>query len=275
MTNSFVIKTYLDQLMFSTVRIETDDAQGKRRAATGVVFELEVEENKYPFLVTTHSAVMHAQSGRVTFFQEIRGTPVIDKGYTLDIDNFDKLWYAHPGEDVDLAITPFVPFIKHIEESGVPTFFHAIGAETLLSEQELTETMGIEDVLLVGYLSSVWDPKHVLPIVRRGNLAVPGRIAWGGQRHMLIDMPLHAGLGGSPVFLQRDRQDMSTESIQFLGILAAANYFHRDPYDGANLAPMADLYQKPGQQTVNIGVVIHAHLVVEVVYAYLREKGFV
>ncbi len=261
--------------MFSTVHIETDDALGKRRAATGVVFELEVEENKYPFLVTTHSAVMNAQSGRVTFFQESRGAPLLDKGYTLDIDNFDKLWFAHPGVDVDLAITPFVPFVKHIEESGVPTYFQTIGAESLLTEDELNGSLSVEDVVLVGYLSAVWDPKHILPVIRRGNLATPGRIAWGGQRHSLVDIAIHPGLAGSPVFLQRDRNNLNAESLLFLGILAAANYYHRDPHEGANLAPLADLYQRPGQQTVNIGVVIHAHLVVEVVYAYLREKGFV
>jgi len=111
--------------LFHTLRVETDAPEGPR-TATAFILEYRAEDNRYPFLVTARHVVQEAPEGRITFVPERRARPDLSKGYTLDIENFAKLWFVHPDPGLDVAVTPFVPFVKHIEDSGIPLYFRPL-----------------------------------------------------------------------------------------------------------------------------------------------------
>ena len=264
-------------LQSTTVRIETFANDREGLVSTGLIYEFRSEENTYPFLVTTRHSIDGAGNGRITLVPEDRGRPALGKGYTLDIDNFEQLWHRHPDEAVDLAVTPFVPFVRHVEESGIPVFFNSLNEQSLWQPGAGPEPSPLEEVVFVGYPSGISDARHMLPVLSRGITATPLGVDYRGERHLVINGPLYPGCSGSPVFLLdkgAEADDASGETVRLLGCMTSG-YDRAPGKSGRGLRPLGELFDDEDSLPGDFAGVLRASLFVDLIQAYLKEKGFI
>jgi len=274
--------------LFHTLRVETDAPEGPR-TATAFILEYRAEDNRYPFLVTARHVVQEAPEGRITFVPERRARPDLSKGYTLDIENFAKLWFVHPDPGLDVAVTPFVPlrplrqahrglghpplfppaaaprrggpgrpfvpFVKHIEDSGIPLYFRPL--------QRLAEEAPgrlLAPLVLAAYPQGLAGNDELLPFLVEARVASPRLGDYSGRDRFVIAAPLFPGCAGAPL-LQRQGDG----GWALAGMLDSAF----DPHQG--LIPLAEA-AGPGAA---LGGALRARVCVALARAYLKEKGFI
>lgn len=257
------LSTALENLLFTTVRIETRIGDGQFTSGTAFIYEFSTQDNTYPFLVTARHLIEDATEGRITLMQGQSRAPVLGKGYTLDIENFSKLWFPHPSDKLDVAVTPFVPFVKHVENSGVSVFFRALTEKSCISESRLETLQVTDDAVFLGYPYRYWDKKHLLPVYRKGMISSPISLHFRGDQQILIDAEVMKGSSGSPVFMKNKSIGNSTDGT-LLGILTQLPDYQEDQDDHS---PVVDIH--------SMGVVITMDAAVEAITAYLQEKGFI
>ena len=85
------VSSIAEQLLFTTVRIETRDAQEKPGTGTSFIFNYQYQGQQYLFLVTNKHVVKGAQKGRLIFMQARDEKPLLGTGYALEIDGFQQL----------------------------------------------------------------------------------------------------------------------------------------------------------------------------------------
>lgn len=260
------LSTSLEKLLFSTIRIETRLSDDTFVDGTAFVYEYSTNDNTYPFLITSRHLIENASEGRMTLIQGQNRAPILGKGYTLDIDNFSKLWFSHPDEVSNVAVTPFVPFVKHVENSGISIFFEALNKNSLCSP-EITGNIHIgTDIMYIGYPKHCWDSKHLLGVVRKSMLSMPYELDYQGKRQVLVDTPVVQGSSGSPVFLKTNNLSQSSDNT-LLGFLTNLP----EPKE-QDQAPEI-LVDNPQLETP-MGVMVKIDVAVETIVAYLQEKGF-
>ena len=261
------LSTSLEKLLFSTIRIETRLADDSFVEGTAFVFEYSTKDNTYPFLITSKHLIEHASEGRITLIQGHNRTPIIGKGYTLDIDNFSKLWFSHPDEVSNVAVTPFVPFVKHVENSGISIFFEALNDSSLCSSDVLKNIHLGDDVMYMGFPKNCWDSKHLIATVRSGMMSTPYELDYQGKRQVLIDTQVIQGSSGSPVFLKTNNLEEASGNT-LLGFLTNLPEPAEDDSHGQTV-----LTENP-QIDTNMGTMVKIDVAIETIVAYLQEKGF-
>jgi len=277
---SMEVSSISEQLLFTTVRIETQDASGNHGTGTSFVFGYESDGKEYPFLVTNKHIISGAQKGRLIFIQTQDGQPLLGTGYILDIDDFEHLWYGHPDQEIDIVVTPFVPLIDHITKAGVGVFYRVVGSNLILSEDALKHLDALEEVVFIGYPSGIWDTKNLLPIIRKGITATPIAIDFQGKSQFLIDASVFPGSSGSPVFLynvgmyaEKSGGTIVGSRLFFLGAVASV-FFQQDANEIRILSvPTVDIPIAMSRQMIDLGIVFKASTIVAAIEACLREKG--
>lgn len=263
------LSTSLEKLLFSIIRIETRLADGSFAEGTAFIYEYSTEDNAYPFLVTSRHLIENATEGRMTLVQGQNRSPILGKGYTLDIDNFSKLWFAHPDEVSNVAVTPFVPFIKHVENSGISIFFQSLNESALCSEQALANLHIGQEVLYLGYPRECWDTKFLIGVGRQGILSLPYNLDYHGKRQVLLDTQVLPGSSGSPVFVKNGALNQSSDST-LLGLLTNLPEFHEsESLDNQDVLIDNPLLESP------MGLLVKIDVAIETIVAYLQEKGFI
>lgn len=259
----------LDKLQYTTIRIETRSDDGSYSDGTAFIYEYATAENTYPFLITAKHLISDAVEGRITLLQGKNRAPIKGKGYTLDIDSFSRLWYSHPDENYNIAITPFVPFIKHVENSGISIYFQSLNKNSLIDERKYNSLGICDEAIYVGYPENCWDRKTLLPIFRKGMLAVNCEQNYRGLKQCLLDSSVVLGSSGSPVFAKSESLKESLDG-ELIGVLTSLPQVIQEKgsdraetlaYDVADETPM--------------GVIIKIDVAIETIVAYLKEKGFI
>lgn len=255
------LNTIYQKAFFSTVRLRTRSDAGEVLNGTAFVFEYISEDNTFPFLVTSKQMVMHAEEGRMALFQAKGTNPNLGKGYTLDIEKFGKLWFHHPDDEIDVSITPFVPFVRHVENTGVPIHFDAFSQEDVLIQDQFASFEAGDDLLNVGYPPAYWDRDLLLPVTRKTTLSSPAAINYAGVRQCLLDTPMKEGWLGSPVLTRAARQNASKPML--VGMIMHGGRTHADDED------------EPAGESHDMSVMIRTEVILEAIAAYLKEKGFI
>lgn len=253
------IQSTFEKAFFSTVRLRTRNDMGEVSDGTAFVFEYVSEDNTFPFLVTSRQLVLHAQEGRMALFQAKGTQPNYGKGYTLDIEKFGKLWFHHPDDQVDISVTPFVPFVRHVENTGVPIHFESFSQESSVNHAYFSDVEIGQEVLSIGYPPAYWDRDLLMPVVKQSIYASAPAVEYGGLRQCLLDMPLQSGWLGGPVVSKKFSRE---KGPQLLGMLAHSGKPQDDPED-------------PAPASNEMVVMVKTELVLEAITAYLKEKGFI
>lgn len=259
----------LKQRQYSTVRLETYSKVNVYLDGTAFIYEYAVAEHIYPFLITTKHLVMDSREGRINFFQKKdkqNNLPLDGKNYTLDVSHFSKLWFSHPNEAVNIAVTPFIPFVNHIENTGTAIYFQSLKASDMLNAEMLINVG--DDAFYLGYPENCWDRQTLLPVLRKGMIASQYHATYQGRNQCAFDTTVLRGSSGSPVFYKTD-QSQTAFNVGLLGVLTNLPKLIDAVDDGAE----EEVYDT-GLETP-MGAIIKFEVVIETIEAYLKDKGVI
>jgi hypothetical protein len=274
-----LVDTIAEQLLFTTLRIETRSALG-HGTGTGFVFNYAHGGQQYPFVVTNKHVVKNALDGSVYFHKGTGDKPSLGSAHRIEIDNFENAWQGHDDPDIDVAVMPLAPLLESMSQSGIAPFYRSIDRSLTASPELIEQLDALEEVVFIGYPNGIWDTTNFLPIFRKGTTATPIGVDFQGKKQFLVDASVFPGSSGSPVFLYNkgmysDRKGNTTigTRLSFLGVIASV--FFREDINQIALIPeqAASTPVAIAREMIDLGIVFKAHTVLEAVEQLLKERG--
>jgi hypothetical protein len=190
-----------DQLVYTTVRIETTSTQGCHGSGTGFFMDFcKRGSSRVPSIVTNKHVVAGAIEGRfhMTAKKSEANEPDFGNVIPVPVTEFEKHWILHPDPSVDIAVFPIARLLDRLCEEGKEPFYLAFYNDILGDNSFLINLSAIEDIIMIGYPIGLWDSKHNYPIVRRGITATPPYIDFNGQAQFVIDCACFPGSEPDP-----------------------------------------------------------------------------
>lgn len=275
------VETAAEQLFFITARIDTQTSSGQTGSGTAFLFDFQVGETHYPFVVTNKHVVCGMASGSITFLEAVDGKVSLGNARRLAIQNWENAWFGHPSPEVDIAVCPFAPIQQHFAEQGWQPFFRSIPSAVIPTTEQLDELDAIETVTFVGYPNGIWDKSNFLPVARRGTTATPLGIDFEGKPQFIVDASVFGGSSGSPVFLfnqgtfaSRDGSVNIGSRFLFLGVVTAV--FFRTALSEIIAVPIPTAMttsMAKNEEMLDLGIVLKSSTVMETVRAFLLSRG--
>lgn len=223
--------TIYEQLCFCTSRIETEDSNGNTYSGTGFFFDLKVNEQIVPLLITNKHVVKGMKKGMFRFTTaDENGSPDYKRHSTIEYsDDFERMWIMHPFSDVDLCVLPINRLLEAATKSGKHLFYRTLDNSIIPNDAQKETLDAVEEITMVGYPNGLWDSVNNMPIIRRGITATNYNIDYNGKKEFLIDAACFPGSSGSPVLIcnvggYRDKQGnlkWGSSRVYLLGILYA------------------------------------------------------
>jgi hypothetical protein len=192
-----------EQFLFSTVRIESDAPDGTR-VGTGFMFRFKVDDEKgIPVIVTCKHVVDGATRCRFKLHLAGKDDPRTPSGESrfVELDQFAKRWVPHPTSKIDLCAIPLAPLLAETQRQDLTPFWVTLDESLLPSIEELAQLQAVENVLMVGYPTGLWDEVNNFPLFRRGITASHPAFDYQGESVTVVDMACFPGSSGSPVLL--------------------------------------------------------------------------
>ena len=221
----------IEQLCFSTTRIETKDSFGNSYSGTGFFFNYKLDENKYINMVVTNKHVVKGMTeGTIRFTKADQyGNPMYQNHYPILIQDFEQHWIFHPDNNIDLCIFPFSFLVNIAESQGIQLFYRTFSESLLPTSEDLNILDAVENVLMIGYPNGLWDSKNNMPLIRKGITATNIKHDFNGKKEFIIDAACFPGSSGSPVILcdigsyhdKNGNINLGKSRILLLGILYA------------------------------------------------------
>ncbi|MFZ0698999.1 MAG: serine protease [Thermoplasmata archaeon] len=168
------------------------------------MFRFKVDEKQgIPVIVTCRHVVEGATRGRFKLHLATKGeerTPS-SESRLVELDDFARRWVPHPNSKVDLCAMPLAPLLVEAERKGLSPFMVQLDENLLPSTEELEQLQAVENVLMVGYPTGLWDEVNNFPLFRRGITASHPAFDYQGESITVVDMACFPGSSGSPVLL--------------------------------------------------------------------------
>lgn len=217
-------RTISEQLLFSTIRLQTDQGIG-----TGFIFMFQGKNQQtIPVIITNKHVINNNDKKKVRFFLHI-------KENDLPVDSYMEVeyvadWIFHNDSNIDLCCMPLAPLLHNIKkERSQEIFFIPITEDIIWSNEKLDELQAVEDVLMFGYPIGLFDKENNFPLIRKGITASHPAINYNSESMGVIDIACFPGSSGSPVFILNDNGYtdkngnifIGRKRIIFLGILFA------------------------------------------------------
>jgi len=264
------VNSIAEQLLFTTVRIETTTPDGIG-AGTAFIFNYRQEEKQYLFLITNKHVIRGAIKGRFFFTLSDGQAPQIGKRFDVEMNEFEQRWHGHPDPEIDVAAMPLVPILKEIERAGKTVFFRSITDSLIPSTEQVNELDAIEEVMFIGYPNGIFDSKNLMPVVRRGTTATHLQIDYEGKPLFLIDASVFPGSSGSPVLIvntggyaTRGAFNVGNR-VLFLGIVSSVAIREEQGQITFITSPVAQIPVVRTQQMIDLGIVYKASAILETV----------
>ncbi|NSX90127.1 S1 family peptidase [Agrobacterium tumefaciens] len=190
-----------DQLPHTTSRIETITTNGSS-VGTGFFFNIEVPgKGTMTLLVTNKHVLEGAISATVYMSRAGENGPIPGIFNSWNIPDILSVVVWHPDPNVDLAAFPVGGILNAMDMAGTPPYFRAFDVSTIPTQAQIEELTAIEDIVMIGYPTGLWDQSNNFPIVRRGVTATPYALNYNGRAEFMIDCACFPGSSGSPVLI--------------------------------------------------------------------------
>jgi hypothetical protein len=203
-------------LSYNTIRIESELSDGDIGFGTGFMFQfLSTNGTLVNTLVTNKHVLENTDAAILTFNPTGEDNKINLKGEKIlaKITEFSNFWYKHPNPDIDLAFIPLAPIIDKLALEHKYPFMALYRKENFPKSEEWNTLTALEQIVVVGYPSGIWDPVNNLPILRRGVAASHPKIDYQGKPEFLIDAAVYRGSSGSPVFLYENKDVMLGQDL--------------------------------------------------------------
>jgi len=261
----------VDQLAYCTVRIECDLGNNIVSTGTGFFFHFcDGEEKVLPAIVTNKHVLAGAQKIRLFLTkmnekkQRLKGQHEIVE---FDLNKDDRIRIAFHPENLDMAIITLGKFLLDSEEKGIRYFFKPIANDSIPSQEILDDFSVMEDIIMVGYPSGMFDEKNNMPIIRKGITATHPALNYQGRSEFVADIASFPGSSGSPVFLlnlggytdNKGIYHLGKHRLYLLGLLYAGPQYNAQ--GEITIAPIPTT-NKPISQTkipMNLGYIIKSN----------------
>lgn len=209
----------IEQLAHCSVRIETTLKSGGMACGTGFFMNfLQTEKEVIPAIITNKHVIADAVTGQFHLtVAKSDGLPDLGNHQQFTLNNFESLWIQHPDPNVDLAAFLIGPLINRAQQSGVQLFLVPLQKALIPSDTERQDLSTMEDIVMIGYPSGIWDAVNNLPVIRRGITATHPHINWNGKTEFLTDIASFPGSSGSPVLLANIGGYMDSKGNTFMG----------------------------------------------------------
>jgi len=263
--------TDYENLLFTTVRIETSYPDNQMSSGTGFLISYDREDDlKEIFLITNKHVIDGGINWKLLFNvtddSSSRGKPIIGEHTGADIGNARECWIKHP--QYDIALLYFNQIYKILERNKRPPFIRTIGYKSIPSQDEInTKIDAIEDVLVIGYPNALYDQKSLIPIVRQGITATPFSVDFYNEPKFLIDASIFPGSSGSPVLicdrnLLYKKGGWNTDKRTFLLGIVAETYFTQESNDIIELEiPVTKKQIVQTHQMIDLGIVYKSSII--------------
>ncbi|MCU0932919.1 MAG: serine protease [Thiobacillaceae bacterium] len=269
------INSLTKKLLFNTIRVDTVLEDGSEGSGTAFVVSHAHPRGTHTFIVTNRHLVDGVRRGGLVFTQKQNGQPAFGLRFQLNIEDFPQAWFMHPNPEVDLAIIPMRPLEQAAREQGVELYYQPIDSRLAPDAATLRALDALEEVLFVGYPSGVWDQVNLMPILRRGTTATPMALDFEGRAEFLIDAAVYPGSSGSPVFVYQPDPLRPSQSagrkFLFAGVVAAVFFREEANHLVSVPVPANNTSMVMGSEMIDLGLVIKAQAVLDVINAYLGK----
>jgi len=221
-------QTISEQMLFSTVRlVASNDSIG-----TGFFFNFAFENNKtVSVIITNKHVVNNNQKEKVKFFLHTKNGDSPNDG-KINI-SFPTDWHFH--SDQDLCFCFAAPLLQQIKDQKQKDIFYIPIIENLIWDNtKLEELSAIEDVVMVGYPSGLWDQKNNLPLFSKGITSSHPATDFNDKNVGVVDMACFPGSSGSPIFVlnengytdKKGNSYLDGKRLIFLGVLFQGPQFN-------------------------------------------------
>jgi hypothetical protein len=269
------IRTIAQQLLFSTVPIETKDVNDEP-IGTGTSFVLShdfPDHGSELFLVSNKHVIDKAWTG-YTYYTTIKdGKPDIGNPFFIKTNmGYHFGWHGHPSPDVDIAVRPISWELDLIGKADTKAFYMNLSTDIIPPADYVENADAILPIVFVGYPNGMFDRKHYTPIIRRGTTATPIQLDFDGRPAFLIDASVFPGSSGSPVFSYDLANNGNIAGIKLLGILAEV-FCRTEVGEVRSLPAPTSTSFVALQQMIDLGVVFKSYLILETINDFWSKNG--
>lgn len=204
-------KTISERLMFSTVRLETNNGS----SGTGFFYYCNIDDEIYPILITNQHVVNNNRNETMTFYLHLKNennSP--SENYKV---SYKCNWIFHSSKDLCFCfVNPLFEEVK--QKTGKEVFVIPVNDSIIATPQDMEELSAIEELIMVGYPIGLWDEKNNFPIFRRGYTASHPAIDFNKTGIGLVDMACFPGSSGSPIFILNENGYSDKKGNTYLGV---------------------------------------------------------
>lgn len=193
-----------NQIFFSVTRIVAKSEDNKSASiGTGFILKVPTSGERCIFLLVTNRHVIpknFTQIDLVFHCNDGKGKPSLSKFQSVVFNNYKKICYFHPDEDVDLAALNLSGLTSN------PQLYWRHLEPNLFLNPSVDEIKPGDAISFIGYPDNRFDVLHNLPLLRKGFIASHPHIDFNGKPEVVIDAQVFPGSSGSPVFVAVENQ---------------------------------------------------------------------
>ncbi len=258
--------TVSEKLMYSTMRLVCGTSCG-----TGFFFEMQIDKNFFPIIVTNQHVVNYQTKAEVDFCIHIEKDDGVIEKFNI---KYDTDWIKHPTQDLCFCFA--LPIFKYLEQMKIKPFITKIEESLIWEKTKLEDLSAVEDVLMVGYPNGLWNEESNLPLFRRGITANHPAIQFKNNNIKsnnigVVDIACFPGSSGSPIFIvneglvsdKKKKQLTVADRVIFLGILFMGPTINLDKKIEVVSIPTQNLPMPRANLMMNLGYYIWASELLE------------